>query len=1276
MRTSLVLLLLACQSPIRDRSSAEIHSYPLSETPSLSLDGDERGTEFAFSIASGDLNGDGYDDLVVGAPEWSGDGFDNEGAVFVYLGDPIGYLLLDTLHPTAQADARFGHAVALAGDINGDFYSDFLVGAPLWDGDTDVDEGVVYVYFGGGAGLSTTLGPWVAEPANQAATFGAAVAAAGDVNRDGYADIIVGAPHWAQTDSDNGEIASDLGAVYVYHGSASGLPDEHNWFREEPTEPTQSALFGSSVASAGDLNGDGIGDVVIGGPNWGNGTAAGGTLREGRAYVFLGSAEVGLAADPARNIDPTNRTDSQFGAVVSGAGDVDRDFRADIVVTAPGWDGSEDNEGRAYLYFGSDDALVVESPINIFGWPVEPTNQADAFFGSSVAGVGDSNGDGFADVVVGAPGWDDTDADADTDNEGRAFLYLGSSTGLPAIASVRLDPADQSNSGFGNSIAGGDMDADGFADVVVGAPVFDSRGAAYIFRGRADGISFFESLTLDPSDDPAANFGSSAAAAGDVNGDGFGDVVVGAPQAVSDSGTIEGRAYVFLGSSDGLATEAAFTFDPTDQGGALFGSAVAGAGDTNGDGFADVLVGAPGWDGEASDEGRAYLYLGAESGAPTLGWTIDPTDQAGASFGASLSSAGDTNGDGFADVVVGAPGAGDAFVAEGNAYLFLGSATGLGGTQWVEGPTDEVDAGFGFSVSGVGDVNGDGFGDVVVGAPYWSDITGMTAAFQGSAYVYLGSLDGLGPDYAWVDSGAGVFGAYFGFSVAGAGDLNGDGFGDVLVGAPGWNEAGMSEGRVYIYHGSVWGLSDFPGDVTDPADQNDARFGATVAGVGDINGDGLDDAMAGAPTFDSEFVDEGRAYLALGVAGSAEVEGIWQRDPSDQIAAAYGSTVAAAGDVNGDGFADVLVGASGWDGDAIDEGRAYVYYGGDRWPGAQRELGQFQGDGTRIAVGGRVSESVVTLKGRVTQEGPVGGRLWLRVAVARVGAAYLPEDDLNSGLVNEGDMAPALAMLEPGSYRWRARVEYPVGTGHGRWVAFGGNSEAEADFRVLATLGRSCAIGAQCASGICENGICCSAACGVCRDCNPVGDCVAAADDDACGTIDCDEMDNDCRDYTDLISARCVSGGGACKVANGPDCTYVPLNGNSCDGGMLCVDGICLDGDCVTSLRICDDKNECTDDSCGEETGDCEYVPNEICGEGESESESESESEAEAESEAESESESESEAESELGAMGAPGTTSFLACQCDVSRERRTRSPPWHLLALALGLVALIRRYA
>jgi FG-GAP repeat. len=179
-----------------------------------------------------------------------------------------------------QANAQFGWSVASAGDVNGDGFSDVIVGAPNFDNGEN-DEGAAFVYHGSTSGLSTTP-DWAAESDQVSAQFGYSVASAGDVNGDGFSDVIVGARLF-----DNGE--TDEGAAFVYHGSFFGLSPTPDWTAESNQA---NAEFGISVASAGDVNGDGFSDVIVGAPNFDNGETD-----EGAAFVYHGSAS-GLSTTP------------------------------------------------------------------------------------------------------------------------------------------------------------------------------------------------------------------------------------------------------------------------------------------------------------------------------------------------------------------------------------------------------------------------------------------------------------------------------------------------------------------------------------------------------------------------------------------------------------------------------------------------------------------------------------------------------------------------------------------------------------------------------------------------------------------------------------------------------------------------------------------------------------------------------------------------------------------------------------------------------------------
>ena len=349
---------------------------------------------------------------------------------------------------------------------------------------------------------------------------------------------------------------------------------------------------------------------------------------------------------------------------------------------------------------------------------------------------GDVNSDGYGDLLVGAflhDGGGPPGAD-----RGRAYLYLGSPSGLGANPAWVVD-GDEDGASFGTSVASaGDVDNDGFGDVIVGAYRHDggagvgaNRGRVYLFKGGPTGLSTTPSWTAT-GDEDEAKIGNSVAGAGDVDGDGYDDLVVGATHH-SGGGYLRGRAYLYLGGAPVPGSTPAWTATG-DEDDAWLGRSVASAGDVNGDGFADVIVGAYQHDaGSGPNNGQAYVYLGGPSGlASSPVWTGSGS-QPNAEYGTSVASAGDVNADGYSDIIVGAIEI--AVVAPGHAYVYLGTSSGPEATPAWSAPGDEDLSHFGISVSSAGDVNGDGYSDVIAGADQHS---GGSGSARGQARVFLG----------------------------------------------------------------------------------------------------------------------------------------------------------------------------------------------------------------------------------------------------------------------------------------------------------------------------------------------------------------------------------------------------------------------------------------------------------------------------------------------------------------------------------------------------------
>ena len=845
----------------------------LSAAEGFIIQGDATDDRAGQTVSSaGDVNGDGFDDLIVGAI-LGDDGGGNAGEAYVVFGTASGFgtdvggrqvIDLTTLSAAEgfiiQGDATgdyAGASLSAAGDVNGDGFDDRIVGASGADPNGDDRAGEAYVVFGTASGFGTDVGGrqvidlttlsaaegFIIQGDAAGDLAGRSVSSAGDVNGDGFDDLIVGAPY-----GDDG--GGNAGEAYVVFGTASGFGTNVGGRRViDLTSLSADEGFiiqgdaagdaaGLSVASAGDVNGDGFDDLIVGAPL---GNDAGADTGEG--YVVFGR-------------DFTNQVDflgTDGNDVLTGTG------ANEILI---GGRGDDTIDGA-----GGDDVIIGGSGDDTITYDAADTLKVDAGTGTDilkVAGsgvtidltaIGDGVFEGFERIDLTGGGNTLTLAVSDiyaiTEDQ-------NSLTGTGATLVVDGDAGDAVDAGDGWTLADNnveisgqfftkytqdaatllvDNDVDQSAIGIV-APVIDlttlSAAEGFIIQGDAAG-------------DEA---GFSVSAAGDVNGDGFDDLIVGASRG-DDGGGNAGEAYVVFGAASGFGTDVGgrqvidLTSLSADEGfiiqgdaaGDVTGFSVSSAGDVNGDGFDDLIVGAFRGDDGGAEAGEAYVVFGAASGFGTnVGGrqVLDLTnlsaaegfiiqgDAAGDFTDSSVSSAGDVNGDGFDDLIVGALFGDDGGFRAGEAYVIFGTASGfgtnVGGRQVIDLTSlsaaegfiiqgDAADDQIGSSVSSAGDVNGDGFDDLIVGARFGDDGGGNA----GEAYVIFGTASGFGTnvggrqviDLTTLSAAEGFIiqgdaaDDQIGSSVSSAGDVNGDGFDDLIVGAIRGDDGGGNAGEAY-----------------------------------------------------------------------------------------------------------------------------------------------------------------------------------------------------------------------------------------------------------------------------------------------------------------------------------------------------------------------------------------------------------------------------------------------------------------------------------------------
>ncbi len=883
---------------------------------------------------------------------------------------------------------NLGHSVKGGGDVNGDGIDDIIIGAPQVDFGGNTNVGEAYVIFGSAGGFNPVFDKATLNGENGFIIrgnvlnkqLGISVSIAGDINNDGYDDVLIG------------DLTEN---VIVIFGSESDFLPLYNKSDIDLNngiiiQKSPGSILGQNVSYAGDVNGDDIDDIVIN-----DSTES--------AVVIFGSTTITnlhtstLNADNGFVIKGLLQNDTGI-ANVSNAGDINNDGVDDIILGFPLYDeGDDENAGRVYILYGKhtyNAASITLENLDVLDGFFISGHGRHSHFGHSVSAAKDFNNDGTDDFIIGAPGmYRDIEFYA---RAGKAYVIYGRNTQFPASNTISdfdgsnsfIISGDGSHDQLGTAVDGlTDMNGDGIADIIVSAVSggVGSQGAVYIIYGSntpsasIQAVNIWGNTGYQVFDDTARGFsrqqfGYSVSGIGDFNDDGEEDFAVGAIR-LYETALEEGRAYLFFGGnfnfedsespeincpadqelhinstlpnysffledvSDNCTEDWELTFTQLPAQGTIF------TGDT------EVTVSVSDRSGNSTScsfwvRAKTEVNDISCSPEPFSVRDIDETDgiviYGGKAMGAAgfdVDHAGDINGDGIDDFIIGAMGEDHSWVGPYEIpYHILGTAHVVFGTDSGFPPNIDLallngDNGFtiqndrefrqyqrmGYAVSSAGDINKDGYDDIMVSDPLRIDSSGSRL---GDVFIVFGKPSDFPPVLNTSDlNGENGFavkgilsGEAIGVEIDNIGDFNNDSIDDIVLIAGGAPE----NGKCYI----IYGVSspDFPPLITvdelnglngmtilagsDPSES----ISTSVTGLGDVNGDGIDDiAISGRHPNTKRYVIYGSGSLSSSLV-LTDLNGDNGFVVNHSGEESLTRVVSRAGDVNGDGFNDMIFG--------------------------------------------------------------------------------------------------------------------------------------------------------------------------------------------------------------------------------------------------------------------------------------------------------------------------------------------------------------------------------